>query len=144
VDRVVRQPAEVIALLERDRAARSALEEGVLLRAVALDRGDVVVRPLVVMMLVLVVVVVGVAVVVRVGHLGSSESWRRGWDSNPRTFRSTAFKTAAFDRSATSPPRRIAVIERHPPVACFERGPAAIRPQDVPQHLSPGRRARRP
>ena len=32
-----------------------------------------------------------------------SEIWRRGWDSNPRTFRSTVFKTAAIVRSATSP-----------------------------------------
>jgi hypothetical protein len=29
--------------------------------------------------------------------------WRRGRDSNPRTFRSTVFKTAAINRSATSP-----------------------------------------
>ena len=29
--------------------------------------------------------------------------WRRGWDSNPRTFRSTVFKTVAIVRSATSP-----------------------------------------
>src|SRR5882762_5398818 len=34
-------------------------------------------------------------------------SWRRGWDSNPRTFRSTVFKTVAIDRSATSPRQRI-------------------------------------
>src|SRR4029078_7830194 len=32
------------------------------------------------------------------------ESWRRGWDSNPRTFQSPVFKTGAIDRSATSPP----------------------------------------
>ena len=29
--------------------------------------------------------------------------WRRGRDSNPRSFRSTVFKTAALNRSATSP-----------------------------------------
>src|SRR5215208_7492701 len=34
-----------------------------------------------------------------------SGGWRRGWDSNPRTFRSAVFKTAAIDRSATSPGR---------------------------------------
>jgi hypothetical protein len=32
-----------------------------------------------------------------------SECWRRGWDSNPGSLRSTVFKTAAIDRSATSP-----------------------------------------
>ena len=32
-----------------------------------------------------------------------SERWRRGWDSNPGSLRSTVFKTAAIDRSATSP-----------------------------------------
>jgi hypothetical protein len=36
-------------------------------------------------------------------------SWRRGWDSNPRTFRSTVFKTVAIDRSATSPGGRISL-----------------------------------
>ena len=30
-------------------------------------------------------------------------AWRWGWDSNPRNFRSTVFKTAAFDHSATPP-----------------------------------------
>ena len=29
--------------------------------------------------------------------------WRRGRDSNPRSFRSAVFKTAAFGRSATPP-----------------------------------------
>src|SRR5215204_3445698 len=33
----------------------------------------------------------------------TSGGWRRGRDSNPRTFRSTVFKTAAINRSATSP-----------------------------------------
>ena len=32
---------------------------------------------------------------------GSCE--RRGWDSNPRTFRSLDFKSSAFNRSATPP-----------------------------------------
>ena len=32
-----------------------------------------------------------------------SKCWRRGRDSNPGTFRSAVFKTAAIDRSATSP-----------------------------------------
>jgi microsomal dipeptidase-like Zn-dependent dipeptidase len=34
---------------------------------------------------------------------GSLGAWRRGRDSNPRTFRSTVFKTAAINHSATSP-----------------------------------------
>jgi hypothetical protein len=34
--------------------------------------------------------------------------WRRERDSNPRTFRSTVFKTAAFDRSAIPPPQMLA------------------------------------
>src|SRR4029077_3620060 len=29
--------------------------------------------------------------------------WRRGWDSNPRSFRSTVFKTVAITRWPTSP-----------------------------------------
>ena len=39
-------------------------------------------------------------------HLSASESdfiWRREQDSNPRTFRLTVFKTAAFDLSAIPP-----------------------------------------
>ena len=35
--------------------------------------------------------------------------WRRERDSNPRTFRSTVFKTAAFDHSAIPPARGIIV-----------------------------------
>ena len=36
------------------------------------------------------------------------ERWRRGWDSNPRDFRPALFKSAALDRSATSPRASIA------------------------------------
>ncbi len=35
--------------------------------------------------------------------------WRRGRDSNPRSFRSTVFKTATFDRSVT-PPQHFALL----------------------------------
>src|SRR6266545_1681632 len=59
--------------------------------------------------------VVGVGLVQRVldepvspsaGCDGFGSDWRRGRDSNPRSFRSTVFKTAAINRSATSPPPR--------------------------------------
>ena len=126
VDRVVRQAGERVALVGRDRAADRPLEELVLLGPEALrsrrrsraarrgggararprgrgprgrgPRGRGPRRP-------------GRSVVLQPCLL--RRCWRRGWDSNPRTFRSTVFKTVAIDRSATSPPvilraRRIA------------------------------------
>jgi putative ABC transport system ATP-binding protein len=42
------------------------------------------------------------------GWLPVSDGWRRGWDSNPRDFRPALFKSAALDRSATSPRASIA------------------------------------
>src|SRR5689334_15950742 len=40
------------------------------------------------------------------------ETERRGRDSNPRSFRSAVFKTAAIDRSATSPCVRRSIASR--------------------------------
>src|SRR5512133_2251427 len=37
------------------------------------------------------------------GPVGRYHYWRREQDSNPRTFRSTVFKTAAIDHSAIPP-----------------------------------------
>ncbi len=45
-------------------------------------------------------------------HLPRMSLWRRGRDSNPRTFRSTVFKTAALSRSATSPRVASRAVER--------------------------------
>ena len=67
--RVVRQTGERVSVPGRDWAARRRLEELVLLGPVALDRGDVVVRPVVVMVVVVVVAVVG--------HRAPWVAWRR-------------------------------------------------------------------
>ena len=57
---------------------------------------------------------------------GAAQSWRRGWDSNPRISRSAVFKTAPLDRSGTSPrtfhapaPRQLALyrVECRPVVS---------------------------
>src|SRR4030042_1100049 len=51
----------------------------------------------------------------------NNKSWRREQDSNPRTFRSTVFKTAAFDLSAI-PPLTIQICIHSPTVVDFVIG----------------------